>query len=455
LADELQLSLALSRFGLGAARPGEIATIGADPRGYVRQQVTKGTVPALADRGLTSASGAISAVLKRHMMLKGQLPAEEAKNYDPAADTKTSSTLLDLELGARAALAVETTTPFLERIALFWNNFFVVSTDRPKVGFVAAAYEREALRPHMLGRFEDLLGHAVLHPAMLLYLDNQSSVGPGSAVGRKKGHGLNENLGREVLELHTLGVNGGYIQADVVALAKILSGWRVNLDKPVTEHTGTAEFDPSYHEPGDKVLLGTTYREAGESEIRAALKNLAHHPSTARHVATRIVAHFVASPPPPAIVEAVAARYAAAGGDLRETFLALVDSDEAWRQVQVKLRPPLEFMLATARLIGREPRPPRLLVALQGMGQPYFGATSPKGWQEDNDAWISADGVKSRLDWSTQVADGHSAEIDILAMAERALGPALSAETRSAVAGAESRKQALALLIMSPEFQRR
>lgn len=475
VASALDLSTAFGRFGLGP-RAGDLAVISQDARGYVAAQLG-GPQAALVPEGeLISAAAGLATIFYRHgkvaatrgkpagpAMAPDQATAPEdqaggdAGGYHPELrpDLSTGQQILLRELESRLDLAVATRTPLLERLALFWTNHFVVSTGRPKLGFIAGAYEREAIRPHMLGRFEDLLIAATLHQAMLLYLDNQTSVGPQSPAGRRRDDGVNENLARELLELHTVGIGEGYTQADVIALAKVLTGWRYRLEKPVTPETGKVMFEPRLHQPGPKTVLGKRYDDAGPDEAMAVLRDLARHPATARQIARRLAGHFVADPPPPALVDRLAARYRDSGGDLTAVYKVLVAAPEAWALPPVKLRPPAEFVLAAARLLGRRPVPPRPLLALEGMGQPYFGAPSPKGWPDGNEAWVTADSVKSRLDWSLQVADRLIDTDDVPALADGLLGAALSAPTRAALAGAATRQQALAILMMSPELQRR
>ncbi|MBL8157578.1 MAG: DUF1800 domain-containing protein, partial [Anaerolineae bacterium] len=228
--------------------------------------------------------------------------------------------------------------PFLERLVWFWSNHFTISVLKQRMIFVAGGYEREAIRPNVLGRFEDLLIATVRHPAMLLYLDNAFSIGPDSPAGRFTGRGLNENHAREILELHTLGVNGGYTQTDVIELARVLTGWSV--DRQGTDNDNGFKFFPNRHQPGTKTLLGKTYAEAGEAEGRQALIELARHPSTARHIATKLARHFIADEPPPQAVARLERVFRDTGGDLKAMAIAIVDEPAAWQPSLTKMRTP-------------------------------------------------------------------------------------------------------------------
>jgi uncharacterized protein (DUF1800 family) len=293
------------------------------------------------------------------------------------------------------------------------------------------------------------------HPAMLVFLDNTISVGPRSRAGERRGRGLNENLAREILELHTLGVDGGYTQEDVAALARMITGWTIGDPEGRLGQTGAFVFNPNTHEPGAQQLLGKTYADDGVRQGQAALHDLARHPATARFIATKLSRHFVADAPPPELVDRLARVYIETDGDLRLLAAELVSADQAWTAAASKLRTPAEFTLATARLINvLPPRPQPLLNMMAQMGQPLWDPSGPNGFPDLSSAWASPNGMKARLDASTRIARATVVESPMTLLNE-AFGAAASAPTRQAVARAESREQALALLLMSPEFQRR
>lgn len=371
---------------------------------------------------------------------------------DPGAPPIDPGALLAEELDLALLSAVRTSAPMAERLALYWMDHFTAAG--ANAGFLNGGMEREAIRPRMLGPFHDLLVAAALHPSMLFYLDNRASVGPNSRLGRSSRgrRGLNENLGREILELHTLGVDGGYTQDDVVALASMLTGWTVSLDERPSQPERVGFF-PDRHEPGPKTLLGKTYAQDGPDQAVAALTDLARHPATARHVTRRMVRHFVGHGLP-GLEGRMAEVFRRTGGDLGAVTRALVMDDQAWVAPR-KVRPPVEFLLASARLLGGLPPRPAPRGALSAMGQPFWGAPSPKGWPTEDDAWAAPDAIKTRLDWAADLARRLPPGLDARALLDTAFGPAASAETRRAVERASDGGQALVLLLLSPEFQRR
>jgi uncharacterized protein (DUF1800 family) len=288
---------------------------------------------------------------------------------------------------------------------------------------------------------------------MLFYLDNVGSIGPDSPVGRQRGRGLNENLGREILELHTLGVDGGYGQADVEALARILTGWSVA--RPDEPEAGAFRFRPAVHQPGPKVLLGQTYAEAGHDEGVAALRDLARHPATARHVAMKLARHFIADAPPEDAVARIARRFEETDGDLRAVTAAVVAEEAAWQAPFAKLRTPWELAVAACRVTGFAPPAEMLAGGLRRLDQPCFFAPSPAGWPDAAAAWLSPEAVLRRAQWCERFAHLLPEPPDPAALAEAGFGDALSGESAAAVGRAPSRRLAVALLLAAPEFQRR
>lgn len=358
------------------------------------------------------------------------------------------------ELGSRVQRLLKVREGLPERLVLYWTDHFSVGVDKGSVMPLAGAFERVALRPNIYAPFRELLFQAVTHPAMLRYLDNDQSFGPNSPAGNGGKRGLNENLAREVLELHTLGVNGGYTQQDVQALAAVLSGW-VIVSALDADNYGDTFFQEKRHEPGPKTILGKTYPDRGEGQLRLVLDDLARHPATARHVATRMCRSFVSEDPPPALVARMAETFQRTDGNLAEVTRTLVVSEESWTAPLVKLRPPIEFLYVVYRTLRVEPSKPTPDQATTAMGQPFFGAPSPKGWPDENNAWTTADGIKTRLDWARTMAARYQQDIDVRHLLDGPLAGVASDETRTAVLQAESQQQALALLIMSPELQRR
>jgi uncharacterized protein (DUF1800 family) len=318
---------------------------------------------------------------------------------------------------------------------------------------MAGAYEREAIRPHVLGRFADMLLAAEGHPAMLLYLDNAQSIGPNSIAGINRDKGLNENLAREILELHTLGVRTVYTQDDVTNFAKVLTGWTIRQTVSDPDHGGEFVYIKRAHEPGPEVVIGKDYPDAGTEQGRAVLADLARHPATANHVATKMACHFIADNPPPALVERLTRRFLDTDGDLKEVTRALIASPEAWEPQQAKIKRPGEWIIAALRATGISGDIQRIVGGMALLGEPLWRPPAPKGFSDDNAAWL--DGLAQRLDIANTFAQRVGEGLDARAVADTALGPLASAETRRAIATAESKPQALTFLLMASEFQRR
>jgi uncharacterized protein (DUF1800 family) len=294
------------------------------------------------------------------------------------------------------------------------------------------------------------------HPAMLFFLDNQQSLGPDSRAGQNRHRGLNENLAREIMELHTLGVGGGYTQDDVTSLARIITGWSFAGRQGKLGTPGSFIFNANAHQPGPQRLLGRIYEDNGLAQGEAALADIARHPSTAKFIATKFARHFVADDPPPVLVARLQDVFHKTDGDLKALAIALVDSDEAWQAPRTKLRSPYEFVVASGRLLSRIPEDPGLyLGSLNLLGQPLWSPAGPNGFPDTNAAWAAPEGMKLRLDISARVGSRLADSIDPRDLLQLAAADAASTETRQTIERAESRQQAVALLLMSPEFQRR
>ena len=358
---------------------------------------------------------------------------------------------------ARVQRAMSSESGFSERLVAFWSNHFCISANKGALARIwAGSFEREAIRPHVLGRFAEMLKAVEQHPAMLFFLDNQQSLGPDSRAGQNRKRGLNENLAREIMELHTLGVGGGYTQDDVTSLARVITGWTFAGRQGLLGSPGTFVFNANAHQPGSQRVLGKTYPAGGVEQGEAVLSDVARHPSTAKFIATKFVRHFVADDPPPALVAQLQGVFTRTDGDLKALAIALVDADDAWRAPVSKMRSPYEFLVATGRLFARVPDDPgQFLGGLNVLGQPLWSPAGPNGFPDTNAAWAAPEGMKLRLDISAQVASRVGNNIDPRELMEVALADAVSTDTRQTIERAESRQQAIALLLMSPDFQRR
>jgi len=473
---DLMAALAATRFGMGA-RPGEIDAARSDPRGFLTDQIRRdgadqpqGDGDSAATRFAAFADYRMErrAMRQETRAIKGEdgmkpIPLVDAKPGRDALQQaqkdaqrylrdKTSDDFL-----SRAQLACDTPTGFRERWALFFANHFTVSATKQQTAVMIGPFEREAIRPNVFGRFEDLLVASSTHPAMLTYLDQAQSIGPTSrAAGRGNNRrvGLNENLAREILELHTVGVDGGYAQADVTEFARALTGFSIG--RAQDPDAGAFLFRVNAHEPGQRSILGARYAEDGEGQGLAVLKALANDRRTARHVCGKLARHFVADDPPPALVARLEKRWMDTGGRLDEVAQALVEAPEAWDPDAAKIKTPYEFVVSTWRAVGGRPEKiEKLNPILTSLNQKPFTPPSPKGWPEEAQAWASPDGLIKRMQWAQGFASAVADTRDPDALARSALGARLSEPTARAVARAETRREAFALLVMSPEFQRR
>ncbi len=434
----------LQRFGLGP-RPGDLARLAGRVDGALAGEVVAGRpVPVPAE---LPDSAAVAEELREGL---ARWDEDRMRGRNPARR------LFQREVRARGAAALAAGTGFAERLVWFWSNHFCVSVAKNRlVRTLAGAFEREAIRPHVFGRFADMLAAAETHPAMLIYLDNRMSIGPGSRAGIRTGRGLNENLAREILELHTLGVGGGYAQSDVAALAAVLTGWTVAGPKGGKGEPGSAIFDSARHEPGAKAVLGRTYPDDGPGQLGAVLRDLATHPSTALFVATKLARHFVADVPPPSLVDALARRFDETGGDLAAVSLALLDAPEARAPDRGKVRSPQEFLFASLRLLGDGAGDPgEIAGSLRALGQPMWEPPGPNGFPDLAGHWLSPEGIEARMETALALA-GRTDGPEPADLLSEAFGGGASEATAKAVRRAESRGQAIALLLMSPEFQRR
>ncbi len=462
---DLKASIAATRFGLGA-RPSEIAATRPDPIAYLKAQIRP--EGAEQPQGQFETSTEAFAGLRQLQMDKRQAKRDGDANADPV---KQAQKMIRQGAGgefiARAALASETEAGFRERWALFWFNHFTVGQKNLQTVVLTGPFEREAIRPHVFGRFEDLLVASSSHPAMLIYLDQIQSIGPGSQYanlgragfpGLKGLGGLNENLAREIMELHTLGVGSGYSQADVTEFARALTGWSiVGFKERVGQfgEPGQFTFRQGAHEPGVRHILGKAYAQGGIDQAHAVLTDLAAHPATAHHVAVKLARHFVADDPPPTLVSRLEKRFNETGGQLDKIAETLIDSPEAWSPEARKFKTPYEFLISSYRAAD-VPAGPEIAPVLNGLGQKPFSAPSPKGWSEDAADWASPDGIVKRMGWAEAFsAKVVAADAQPMQIAENTLGARLNPATATAVARAESRTEAFSILLMSPEFQRR
>ena len=507
-------AIAANRFGLGA-RPRDAAAIGSDPQGWLEDQVAAAKKPAPKPsdppesaqvleklRDLEAVrQAAAQARANAGQPKKSVTPPASGDGTKPTASPgvaeqairefgKFSRDHYIEQVNDRNRRAIETDQPFVERLVQFWSNHFAISADKALVGPIAGLYEQEAIRPHVAGNFYDLLLAAERHPAMNMYLDNTTSMGPNSqaaSFARSRGRtlGLNENLAREILELHTLGVDGGYTQQDVTTFAKVITGWSIGgaigpgargAVKPGANgqrgpgggpggafasggKPGQFYFRAAMHEPGDKTLLGRTYKESGVVEGEQVLAALARSPATAKHLATKLARHFVADQPPEALVARLADSYLKHDGELAPLYRELIRADESWREPLAKYKTPNDFVISAFRALDRVPDNLQQVTAfLNELGQRPYTPGSPAGWPDTAANWDGGDALLKRIEWSGTVGKRVGAvaggRLDAADLASSILAP-VSDATLAGLRGAADGGQALALLISAPEFQRR
>lgn len=478
---QLQGAIAATRFGMGA-RPGEIEAASSDPRGWLKSQIKVGAAAVPAD-GLLSAKEVFAA---RTDAYENMMPDASGNGANGDVRTEAQSAIqkqvqkeardgLALEIAARGRHAAATPSSFAERWARFWSNHFTVAARNAQTIGLVGPFEREAIRPNAFGSFARLLGASTFHPAMLVYLDANRSIGPSTPAAQRRDAGLNENFAREILELHTMGVGSGYTQADIVEFAKALTGWTIGnprtvrlaslrpqgggakpLASEVRQEVGETLFLEQLHEPGGRKVLGKTYSVAAKNQAAAILDDLAMKPATARHIATKLARHFVADQPPEGAIKKLEVAYLKSNGDLSTLARAVVDLDEAWAETPQKFKTPEELLVSVARssggdaAFGRDQR-----AVYQSLAQQPFSAPSPAGWPDDTASWSGSDAIKKRLEWANAVSRRMARGKSPTEFLDAALGPIAGAKTRQAVARAESAEQGFTLALMSPEFQRR
>lgn len=471
--------LAANRFGLG--RRFDDPPID-DPKGWLTRQIGAYDPAPAAIAALPGRADIAAAYIEyredRQEMRREAADTpmtDEEKGMDPELRRLSRSAIrrhyVDAT-SARLANAVATQTPFPERLVHFWSNHFAVSADKlPVIGFVGN-YENEAIRPHIMGRFSDLLVAAVRHPAMLLYLDQAQSFGPDSPMserirgrGNRQAPGLNENLAREILELHTLGVRTGYTQADVTSFAKALTGLTVTgLGRgagqrlmPAGATPGDTVFIEPLHEPGAQTILGKRYGESGAKQAEAVLHDLAVHPATATHIATKLARHFSGDTPPPALVDRLTADFRKTGGDLSSLYRTLVDSPEPWAEAPTMFKSPWDWTVSTMRALKIPALGEKQNIAaiFTQLGQPIWRPGSPAGYDDLVATWAGSAALMQRVELASRIAGRIGDRADARKLAPLVLADALTPETEQALARADSAGQALAMLFASPTFLRR
>jgi uncharacterized protein (DUF1800 family) len=443
-----------------------VKTIGIER--YITEQLDPGSIPEpveLRSRLATLDTLRLNPVQLRQLYgplrtLRGFKPSLE---LDKAQRERVRIILRDAS-EARILRAVLSRRQLQEVMVDFWFNHFNVFSGKGLDDVWIGNYEQQAIRPFVLGRFRDLLFATTKHPAMLVYLDNTLSTAPGSPGARGNRIGLNENFAREVMELHTLGADGGYTQEDVVTLARILTGWGINRPDARAFPEHAAVFEGARHDYGPKVFLGHAMLSRGKAEGEEALDILARSPATARHIGFELAQYFVADEPPAALVERLAARFLETDGNIRELLKTLFTSREFRDSYGLKYKTPYQFVISAARAAGITPGSVRpLLATMDQLGMPLFGCLTPDGYKNTEDAWLSPDATTRRIGFATAFARGGLAVGSAAGVSagpvdpehlEAIFGSAMAGATREAI-GASPRSLRAALILGSPDFMRR
>ncbi|MDG2392815.1 MAG: DUF1800 domain-containing protein [Thalassotalea sp.] len=444
-----QAVIAVNRFGLGA-RGDELAQASKNPKAWLKQQLQ----PIVFTNKLMSSNEMFVELAK---LGEARKAAKKSTNADEEFKKNSKDRKKFLTKSYRA-LSTDTFKEALNsnnslswRLLDFFSNHFSVTASGPVMGAISATLEREAIAPNLLGNFDEMLLAVSKHPAMLIFLNNERSFGPNSRIG-KKGKGLNENLAREILELHTLGVDGGYKQADVIELAKGITGWSVA--NPRKDDSVGFIYRAAGKEPGNRMLLGKTYKQNNMAQGEAMLKDLGNHPKTAQYVCTKLVKHFISDKPSPDLVQKLVSTWQKSGGNIKQVMTTLIDSDWSWQADSQKFKTPREFVMSSLRAVGRkEIKHKELFFTLMTFGQQPMQAGSPAGYSDEQQDWDGANALMSKIDWVALLARKTKANAEKVMAKTLALTPEVS--TYKAVVRAESRTQALALLLLSPEFLRR
>lgn len=467
-------AIAMNRFGLGA-RPDERPP--ADPQRWLLDQFARYEPLPAAWRDEPGAVALATRFGDERLQLMNAPPPGAAASDASAASKQAARQAVERDIrresadvyrsavNARVDSALQTGTPFVERLVHFWSNHFAVSVDKPGVAGLAGAFEMEAIRPHVLGRFDDMLVAVEQHPAMQVFLDQIRSVGPDSRAALRAAQrnaaqkrGLNENLAREVMELHTLGARTGYTQQDVTEFARALTGWSVAgvRGAPGNAAPGSFVFRPALHEPGVRTVMGRQYDQDGERQALAILHDLSHTSATSRHLAFQLGRHFVADTPPPALSTRLAQVFEESGGDLPSVYRALIESPQAWTSTEAKFKTPWDWSISSMRALGwRERGDLNTAPLLSQLGQPVWRPGSPAGYDDIAASWAAPDALVRRVEVAQRFAARVGDRLDPRTLGPAVLPASLSAPTASAVAHAESAQTAIALLLVSPDFLRR
>lgn len=442
-------------FGPSPADMNTVRSIGIDA--YIEQQLHPAQLPKSSELESRLASLPTLNASMAALMAQYEPPGQKHKDLplEQRKEEKKERNIVTEELTeAKILRAVMSPAQLQEVMTDFWFNHFNVFAEKGNDKMFIGSYERDAIRPYALGRFRDLLQATAHHPAMLFYLDNWLNTDPNSPAAGGKKIGINENYAREVMELHTLGVNGGYTQQDVTTLAHILTGWGLGEgNRRGPDERSSFYFDPQRHDSSTQTFLGYRISGGGQGEIEQVLDMLAQHPSTAKHISYQLAQYFVADEPPQSLVDKLTATFTSSGGDISAVLRALFKSPEFWdpQYSQVKFKPPFRYVVSSLRANGFVPQGDTTMLqkAVAQMGEPLYRCLTPNGYSNTNDQWQNSDALLKRIDFSKRLSgflDDKAPDTIMTAM-----GKTWTPNTLNTAQNAEPRMKT-ALLLSSPEF---
>ena len=474
--------IAVNRFCLGAL-PDELREASVDPKQWLKNQLQQSASRFTNDLTTTRDSLFLhpgfndtfgnSLTVDRHNAAISKMDVLRQKSPTPGIPhIDDYMELIDWpqgrlwfhEIRLRDYLAITSRTPFLERLTRFWGNHFSIQATGDTVS-LAGAFERDVCRRHLTGKFSEMLIAATLHPGMLLYLDNESSIGKDAPWGDGI-NTANENLARELMELHSLGVDGGYTQNDVAEMADALSGHSIGTpwDVPYGIEPARYVFKPHFHQPGSRLILTKTYAEENDNpnQMIHILNDLARHPSTVDHICRKLAKHFLADTPPEAVVQSMKTAWESNDGQLLAVYHALIDHPLSWDTNRNKLKAPADFFITAGRTLGPDlvydsgdaNAGYYLYTLWEDMGQFPLFAPSPEGWSDDGEDWAKPAAMMTRMQWADQIA-GRVPGLNPLTFLQETMGDLVSPTTTTEVTNAADTQQGMTLALMSPEFQRR
>jgi uncharacterized protein (DUF1800 family) len=461
---------AINRLSFGP-QPGDIERIqNLGVERYIQQQLNPNMIP--ESQALNAKLAGLETINLSSLQLfeQNKLPRLEKGQKNTPEQRKAYQVklrqVLDQAMQARLLRATESPRQLQEGMVDFWYNHFNVFSRKGVTRLLVGVYEKEAIRPYVFGRFRDLIGSTARHPAMLFYLDNWQNTAPNSPGARGKAQGLNENYARELMELHTLGVKGGYTQKDVVALAKILTGWTFRrTERPNVGQYGFY-FDAKRHDYSDKVFMGQAIKGSGIAEGEQAFDILAKSPATARHISYQLAQYFVADQPPQALVERLAQKFLSTDGNIQAVLNTLFRSSEFWdsRVYNAKFKTPYQYAVSSLRATGMEVTNFRPVFGfLQQAGMPLYGCLAPDGYKNTQESWLNPDAMTRRISFATALASGRlpllstpmvSPVLEVTQL-RTTLGNSFSVKTQQAIAATNPPSLRAALMLGSPEFMRR